>query len=120
MNTDRPDRPVHRVEASHAIDAQLRSAIDGKRLIQLRYHGRPRTVEPHDYGIQKGIERLLVYQLRAPFDRSGESVTGWRLLDVSQIEDCEVLNEGFPGSRGDSYRRHLEWEILYARVASLD
>ena len=60
-----------------------------------------RTAEPHDYGMQKGIERLLVYQLRAPVDRSGKSVTGWRLLDVSQIEDCVVLDEGFPGSRGD-------------------
>ena len=120
MNTDRPDRPVHRAKASHAIDAQLRSAIAGKHLVKLRYHNRARTVEPHDYGIQKGIERVLVYQLHAPFDRSGKSVTGWRLLDVSEIEDCVVLDDGFPGSRGDSHSRHLEWEILYARVASLD
>lgn len=116
MNTDRPDWPVHRAKASQAVDAQLRSAIGGKRLIQLRYHGRPRTVEPHDYGIQKGIERVLVYQLRAPFDRSGKSVTGWRLLDVSQIEDCVVLDEEFAGSRGDSHRNHMEWDSLYARV----
>jgi hypothetical protein len=116
MSRDRPDRPVHRTDPSPAIDAQLRSAIETRRLVEIRYHGRPRTVEPHDYGVQKGIERLLVYQLRAPVDRSGKSVRGWRLFDVPQIEDCVVLDEGFPGSRGDSHRNHLEWEILYARV----
>lgn len=98
-------------------DEELRYAIEHKRLIQLRYHGRIRTVEPHDYGVHKGIERLLVYQLRAPVDVPGKSVKGWRLLDVSRIEDCEVLDEGFPGSRGDAHREHLQWEILYARVA---
>jgi hypothetical protein len=103
-------------DSSIPIDQRLRFAIGNKRLLEIRYHGRRRTAEPHDYGLQKGAERLLVYQLRAPVDRSGKSVRGWRLLDVSQIEDCVVLDEAFPGSRGDSHRQHLEWEVLYARV----
>jgi hypothetical protein len=75
-----------------------------------------RVAEPHDYGIQKGTERVLVYQLRAPVDLPGKSVKGWRLLEVSQIEDCVVLEEAFSGSRGPSHRNHLAWEVLYARV----
>jgi hypothetical protein len=26
------------------------------------------------------------------------------------------LDETFPGSRGQSHQRHIEWDILYARV----
>jgi len=104
------------IQRSGGFDHQFRSAIRNKRLIQLRYHGRSRVAEPHDYGINKGTARLLVYQLRAPVDRPGRSVKGWRLLDVSQIEDCVVLDEAFPGSRGTSHHNHMEWDVLYARV----
>jgi hypothetical protein len=42
-------------------DKELRQAIAGKRLIQLSYKGKLRVVEPHDYGIYKGVPRLFVY-----------------------------------------------------------
>jgi hypothetical protein len=116
METDRPEKPVHRTRPLQSLDEQLRFAIEHKRLVEIRYHGRSRVAEPHDYGVNKGIERLLVYQLSARVDLPEKTVKGWRLLDVSQIEDCVVLDEGFPGSRGASHRSHLEWGVLYARV----
>ena len=103
-------------DSSLSIDEQLRFAITNKRLIAIGYHGRLRIAEPHDYGVHKGIERLLICQLRAQDDRPGKSARGWRLLDVPQIETCRVLDEQFPGSRGSSHRNHVQWEILYARV----
>jgi hypothetical protein len=42
--------------------------------------------------------------------------TRWRLLEVSEITELAVLEEVFPGSRGESYERHLAWEVLYSRV----
>ena len=108
--------PALEADSSGLFDEELRFAIEHRRLLQLRYHGRSRVAEPHDYGVHKGIERLLVFQLRAPVDLPGKSVKGWRLLDVSQIEDCVVLDEEFPGSRGETHRNHLQWEILYGRV----
>lgn len=95
-----------------SLDERLRFAIAHKRVIQIRYNGKVRLSEPHDYGVQKGIERLFTYQLRAP----GPNATGWRLLDTEKIESCEVLDETFKGSRGQSHPTHMTWEVLYARV----
>jgi hypothetical protein len=102
--------------SSQSLDAQLRLAIERKRLIEVRYHGSPRLAEPHDYGVQKGIERVLVYQLSGPMRSSRQSGSGWRLLDTAKIEACTVLERTFSGSRGQSYRNHYAWDVVYARV----
>jgi hypothetical protein len=102
--------------ADSSLDRQLRAAITGKHLVRLRYHGDRRVVEPHDYGVRKGVERLLIYQLRGVSRPASGRESGWRLLEVSKIDDCEVLDETFPGSRGEPRQKHMEWDILYARV----
>jgi hypothetical protein len=96
-------------------DARIRFAIANRRLVEFRYGDASRVAEPHDYGIQDGRERLLVYQLRGP-TRPRQASIGWRLLDVSKIERFAVLDETFKGSRGQSHHDHHEWEIVYARV----
>ncbi|MGH9383621.1 MAG: Fic family protein [Vicinamibacterales bacterium] len=104
------------MDVSRSFDEQLRFAIKNHRLIKLRYHGNVRVAEPHDYGVHNGIERVLVYQLTGVHRVRQQSVAGWRLLDVSNIEECEVLKERFQGSRGQSHRNHHVWDIVYARV----
>ena len=101
---------------SQSLDERLRFAIAHKHLIEVVYHGSTRLAEPHDYGIYKGIERVLVFQLResAP---SHHSATGWRLFETSQIEECLVLVKHFPGSRGQVHEHHLAWDTVYARVS---
>jgi hypothetical protein len=99
-----------------SIDEQVRHAIENKLLLEISYNGKWRVVEPHDYGVHNGEERLLVYQLRSVPPSSDGRAIGWRLLDVSKIQGCGVLNESFGGSRGQAHRNHLKWEILYARV----
>jgi hypothetical protein len=39
------------------------AAIEQKRLLRFRYKNRERIVEPHDYGIHKGIIKLFGYQV---------------------------------------------------------
>ncbi len=95
------------------IDQLLRSAIANKRLLQLRYEGARRVVEPHDYGVKNATVSLLAFQVRSS-DPSKKS--GWRMLHVSKMSDCVILDETFQGSRGASYRQHHTWDILYARV----
>ncbi len=93
------------------IDHQLRTAITGKRLIRFTYMRVSRVAEPHDYGIQNGTLRLLVYQLRAkPFSR------GWRMLDVAKIQSLVVLDQTFAGSRAAGHPGHLKWDRVFARV----
>lgn len=82
----------------------------------MRYTGSTRVVEPHDYGVHHGTEKLLVYQLQGPARLAQKSVIGWRLLEVARIEECVIRDETFRGSRGESNQRHHNWEVLYARV----
>jgi len=105
--------PGTSTDRASTLDQQLRFAIANKRLIQFNYTKRSRVAEPHDYGLQGGAAKLLVYQIR------GESRTplpDWRLLFVAKIEELVVLPETFRGSRGHSHQRHKEWDELFARV----
>ena len=90
-------------------------AITNHRLLEVTYHERTRIGEPHDYGVQKGIERLLFYQLRQ-VDGKRRARPGWRLLTLAEIERCRVLEDTFPGSRGREHARHADWDQLFARV----
>ena len=96
------------------IDKQLRSAIATRRLVKLRYNGSFRVVEPHDYGVQKGVDRLLAYQQQSFGPKKSE--LGWRLFDVAKIEGLTVLDTVFKGSRGASHQTHHVWDTVYARV----
>ena len=60
-------------------DADFRRAIAEKRLIQLSYKGKLRVVEPHDYGIYKGVARLFVYQVRGASTAQGREGRGWKM-----------------------------------------
>ena len=98
-----------------SLDYRIRFAIAHRRRIEVTYQRFARLAEPHDYGKQRGADRLLIYQLRGPA-RPGHSSTGWRLLDFQKIESLTVLDEEFPGSRGTQQQSHHDWDVVYARV----
>ncbi len=102
-----------------SVDSRIRQAIAGKNLVEIRYKHQSRIVEPHDYGVQRGVERLLVYQLRTTGATAGKDAFGWRLFDVPKIESLVVLETTFKGSRGASHQEHHAWDVLYARVRSV-
>lgn len=99
-----------------SLDYRIRYAIAHRRLIEITYRRRSRLAEPHDYGEQRGSDRLLIYQLRGPA-RPGHSPAGWRLLDVAKIESLTVLDEQFDGGRGTPQQDHHQWDEIYARVS---
>ena len=74
----------------------LYDAIENKRLIRFRYNNQERIVEPHDYGIQRGIPRLLSWQIGG---QSNGRLPGWRWFDVVEVKDLEMLDRLFPGNR---------------------
>lgn len=58
-------------------------AIEERRLLELRYHGFSRMVEPHVYGEdKKGDEVVRCYQV-AGGSESGERA-GWKLLKIRE------------------------------------
>jgi hypothetical protein len=97
------------------LDSQLRFAIANKHLIRLSYEGATRVVEPHDYGLRKGLRKVLVYQ-RERAGRRDREVRGWRWLDTVKIEECVVLEQLFSGTREAAGQQHHRWDVLFARV----
>jgi hypothetical protein len=103
------------VEAPQSVDELLRAAITQKRKIRFWYGGTERIAEPHDYGIQNGKVRLLAYQTSGR-SRSGP-LPAWRLVDVSEMTELELLEKTFLGNRpAPSGRRH-QWDQLFLRVS---
>ena len=94
-------------------DADIRRALDQKRLIEIDYEGKRKIVEPHDYIVHRGIFRLLAYQIRGA---TSSRLPGWRDLDLGKVTRLVVLDEAFAGSRGDEYPQHRRWDIVLARV----
>lgn len=92
----------------------LQSAIVNKQLLRFRYKGNERIVEPHDYGIQNGIIRLLSWQVGG---RSGSRIPGWRLVEVDGMQDCEILDQHFGGNRDVPSGKHHGWDEVFIRVS---
>jgi hypothetical protein len=69
-------------------------AIEEKRVLELRYHGYSRIVEPHIYGEDKnGDEIVRCYQL-AGGSESGERA-GWKLLKIKDVFLIHLAETGF-------------------------
>ena len=102
-------------QSMRLVDQLLRGAIRNKRLIEFEYQQLKRMAEPHDYGIQNGIKKVLVYQV------SGGSKSGrlpdWRLIAIASMERVRVLDERFHGSRAKDVYEHKKWDQVFARVA---
>jgi hypothetical protein len=109
-----PDRSP-RAEVSAETDRLLRKAIRTKHLLRFRYKAQERVAEPHDYGIQNGVVRLFCYQVGG---RSSGRLPGWRLVDVSEMQDCEILERRFAGNREAHSGRHHQWDEIFIRVAA--
>jgi hypothetical protein len=98
------------------VNLQLVAAIKEKRLIEFAYKGgRPRIVEPHDYGVRGGVEKILAYQISG--DSSSGAPQGWKWFEVANVQQLTVLERHFPGTRADNDQNHFEWDTLFARVA---
>ncbi len=87
-------------------------AIQERRLIQFSYNNMVRVVEPHDFGIQNGIVRLLSWQAGG---QSSGRIPGWRWFNVNSIQACEMLERSFAGNRHASGEHH-KWDELFIRV----
>lgn len=97
------------------VNQDLLRAISGKHLIEFVYKtGRSRIAEPHDYGIRKGVECLLVFQISG--ESSSRSPHGWKQLAVADIHQLRVLDRRFRGTRADASQNHRDWDVLFARV----
>lgn len=96
-----------------SLDHLLRTAIRARHLIRFHYKNHERIAEPHDYGIQNGTVRLFCYQVAG---HSSGKLPGWRLVNVSEMQDCEMLETKFTGNRETPSGSHLHWDGLFLRA----
>ncbi|MDQ2775511.1 MAG: hypothetical protein M3Y57_11440 [Acidobacteriota bacterium] len=100
-----------------SFDELLRTAIGQRRLLRLLYKNKERIVEPHDYGIHKGIVKLLGYQVGGS---SSGRLPNWRWMEAGLISDAYLLNKTFPGGRPAPSGQHHKWDKLFIRVKQAD
>ena len=95
------------------INPHIWSAIEQKRLLQFRYKNRERIVEPHDYGLHKGVIKLFGYQVGGS---SSQRLPNWRWAEQDLISDLQILDRTFPGGRPTKSGKHHKWDKLFIRV----
>ena len=95
------------------INPHIWSAIEQKRLLQFRYKNRERIVEPHDYGLHKGVIKLFGYQVGGS---SSQRLPNWRWAEQDLISDLQILDRTFPGGRPTKSGKHHRWDKLFIRV----
>lgn len=83
--------------------AEIADAIADQRVLELRYHGYARTVEPHAYGRDKSGEEILRCFQVSGGSESGERI-GWKLLKVAEAYSVHGLKDKFQTRPG--YRRN--------------
>lgn len=76
------------------MNPSVTQAIQQRKVLELRYHGYSRIVEPHAYGRDKdGDEILRCYQTSGGSE-SGERA-GWKLLKVREVFSLHLTNNTF-------------------------
>ena len=104
-------------ETEPKVNPLIWAAIEQKRLLRFRYKNRERIVEPHDYGIHKGIIKLFGYQVGGS---SSQKLPNWRWAEQNLISDIELLDKTFPGGRPTKSGKHHKWGKLFIRVKPPD
>ncbi len=73
-------------------------AIHNRCVLKFTYHGHPRVVEPHAYGLSRTRKEVIRCYQTGGTSRL-EKVPDWRLMKVAQIESLNVTEEHFVGER---------------------
>lgn len=69
-------------------------AIRDRKVLELRYHGYSRIVEPHAYGRDKDDDEILRCYQTSGGSESGERV-GWKLLKVREVFSLHLTKDIF-------------------------
>ena len=95
------------------INPLIWTAIEQKRLLRFVHKERERIVEPHDYGIHKGMVKLFGFQVGGS---SSAPLPNWRWAEQHLISDLQMLDKTFPGGRPTKTGKHQKWDKLFIRV----
>jgi hypothetical protein len=91
------------------------TAISQREVLEFRYPGGVRTVEPYRHGRSTaGNEVLRGYQLGG-YSQSGQPV-GWKLVDIAKIAWVRPTGETFPGNRAGYQAKDRVMRFVHCQV----
>jgi hypothetical protein len=76
------------------MNTTIAEAIRDMKVLELRYHGYSRIVEPHAYGRDKDGDEILRCFQTSGGSESGERV-GWKILKVCDVLSLHLNKETF-------------------------
>ncbi|WP_395055077.1 hypothetical protein [Polaromonas sp.] len=92
----------------------IADAIAELRVLELRYSGYTRTVEPHAYGRDKSGDEILRCYQTGGGSQSGERV-GWKLLKVADVYAIHTLKAVF-GQRPEYKRNDKAMDYIFCQL----
>jgi predicted DNA-binding transcriptional regulator YafY len=96
-------------------DREIREAIRDRKLLEFRYKGAARIVEPHVYGIHDGEYQILSFQVGG--HSSSGTLPDWRRFNTAEVQALSILEEHFPGPRDRSVFRHSDFDTVLSAVS---
>lgn len=91
------------------------NAIRSRCTISFYYNGGFRTAEPFCYGVSKnGHELLRAYQLEGHSESGNPS--GWKLFRVAKIQQLEITDNHFEGTRPEYNPYDKTMKIIYCNI----
>ena len=84
----------------------LRQAIRDRQVVEFRYHGEHRIVEPYRLGLDGGRLRLMGWQSRK----------GWRSFHVDEMDDLVVTDRTFLQPREGYTRGDTAMDRILAEI----
>jgi len=76
------------------VEELLRQALSERRVVQFKYHGYSRRVEPHALGRVTG-DRPALLGWQASGGSASEPPPGWRTFVVTDIKSLKLMSSGF-------------------------
>lgn len=92
----------------------LQQAITYLKMVELRYHGYSRIIEPHAYGRDKNNDEIIRCFQTSGGSKSGESA-GWKLLKVRDVYSSHLTNTPFQ-VRNDYKRNDSAMVYIFTQI----
>lgn len=90
-------------------------AIESRNLLEFRYNGHRRLVEPHTYGVSTiGNDTLSAYQVGGTSNKG--NVPDWKQFTISKITGLKKSDKTFSGTRKGYTKGDSRMSKIYAEL----
>ncbi len=93
----------------------IEQAVHTKRVIQLRYRGSDRIVEPHAYGLDRAGKALLLCYQEDDTDQRG-AAGGWLRIRLGEVLKASETPQNFCAPRSGYIRNDPSFQVIFAQV----